>query len=345
MNPSQKNNATNIEKSELNVLITGISGFVGSHLTEFLLKLSTPKINLFGTYLQPDSIQPNLGPWTLKLKLFPCDITRPSEIESILRELQPNLIFHLAGISYVPEAEQNPLLTYQVNALAVNHLLEGVFKICPSTRVILISTSEVYGKVTSADLPLTECHPINPYNAYSASKAMMEIITRYKINRHGLNALILRSFNHTGPRQSDQFVISNFSKQIARIKLGLEEPELKVGDLDTQRDFTDVRDIARGYWLAAIQGRSGEIYNLCSGNAYAIRQITSLLIELAGMPIKVFQDPSRLRKSDLPILQGSYEKFKQDTGWEPQYNLKSTLKEMLQYWMTCEETLNAGHQN
>jgi len=330
--------------SELNVLITGISGFVGSHLTEFLLKLSTPKVNLFGTYLHPDSIQPNLGPWTSKLKLFPCDITRPNEIESILQKIQPNLIFHLAGISYVPEAEQNPLLAYQVNALAINHLLEGVFKICPSTRAILISTSEVYGKVTSADVPLTELHPINPHNVYGTSKAMMEIITRYKINRDGVNALILRSFNHTGPRQSDQFVVSNFSKQIARIKLGLAEPELKVGDLDTQRDFTDVRDIVRGYWLAAHQGHSGEIYNLCSGNAYAIREITSLLIELAGIPIKVSQDPNRLRKNDLPILQGSYEKFKQDTGWEPQHNLKSTLKEMLQYWMTCEEALKAGHQ-
>lgn len=302
------------------------------------------KVRLFGTYLQSDSIQSNLSSWIPELTLFPCDVTQANEIENILRKTQPQVIFHLAGISYVPQAEQNPFLTYQINTLAVNFLLEGVAKICPKARVILISTSEVYGKVSATEVPLTESHAINPCNSYAASKAMMEVIARYKINYNRLDVLILRSFNHSGPRQSDQFVISNFCRQIARIKLGLAEPVLKVGDLEAQRDFTDVRDIVRGYWLAATQGRPGEIYNLCSGEAHSIEQITSRLIKIAGEPIKVLQDPSRLRKSDLPILLGSYKKFNQDTTWEPLHTLDSTLKETLQYWMTCEEKIKMAQR-
>lgn len=329
----------------MNVLVTGITGFAGSHLAELLLRLPTPQINLFGTYLHPETIQSHLGPWVSKITFFPWDVTQPQDIESILQKTEPEIIFHLAGISYVPEAEQDPSLTYRINSLSVHYLLENVAKICSKARIVLISTSEVYGKVSVTEIPLTESHPINPCNVYAVSKVMMEVIAKYKMNAHQLNLMILRSFNHSGPRQSDQFVISNFCRQIARINLGLAEPVLRVGDLEAKRDFTDVRDIVRGYWFAATKGRTGEIYNLCSEKAYSIGQITSMLTEISEESVQVLQDPSRLRKSDLPILLGSYKKFHQDTQWEPLHTLDSTLKETLHYWILREEKLKTAQKS
>ncbi len=320
----------------MKVLIIGISGFAGSHLARYLLSLKDPTIELYGTYRDFEEIPRTLGSLSSSLQLSSCDITHPESIEENLKQIRPDIIFHLAGISFVPEAEMNLQTTYDINTFSIHHLLQSSLKFCPHAKVILISTSEVYGKVKPEETPLKETQSLNPNNLYSASKIAMEMLAKLFINRHQMNVIVLRPFNHVGPYQSDRFVIPNFSRQMARIKLGIQEPVLEVGDLEPKRDFTDVRDIARGYWLAAIKGRAGEIYNLCSGKAYSIKEIALKLIALTGKKIEIRPDSKRMRKSDLPLLLGSYEKFKSETGWTPQYELESTLQEIFNYWIAQE---------
>jgi GDP-4-dehydro-6-deoxy-D-mannose reductase len=326
----------------LNVLATGISGFAGSHLADFLLQLSGQPLDIYGTYYREDIEQSHLRGVLSRLNLTSCDITNSQALKELLRNSKPDVIFHLAGISYVPQAEQEKTAAFQINAAAVHHLLEGVSEIVPKARVILISTSEVYGKVSPEEVPLTESHAVRPHNVYGASKAAMEIIAKEALASENLDIVILRAFNHIGPRQSDRFVVSNFARQIARIQLGLQEPLLRVGDLSPQRDFTDVRDIVRGYWMTALAGKKGEVYNICSGRACSIHEIPTRLSELAKVQPEMTTDPSRLRKNDLPVLQGSFQKLKADTGWEPEYSLEKSLKDILDYWVMEERNLLLG---
>lgn len=320
----------------MKVLILGVSGFAGSHLARYLLSMNDPSIDLYGTYRDVEEVTSNLGSVSSKIRLCACDITQVMSISECLEKARPDIIFNLAGISYVPQAEINPEETYAINTLSAHHLLQNILKTCPYAKVLLMSTSEVYGKVKPEETPLVETQPLNPHNLYGASKIAMEMIARFFINRHQMNVVILRPFNHVGPYQSDRFVIANFSRQMARIKLGLQKPVLEVGDLEPKRDFTDVRDMVRGYWLAALKGRAGQTYNLCSGNAYAIKDITLKLIELSGKKIEICPIPDRMRKNDLPLLLGSFEKFKSQTGWTPQYDLESTLQETFNYWLSRE---------
>ncbi len=320
----------------MKVLIIGISGFAGSHLARYLLSLNDSSIELYGTYRDPQEISKTLGSISSSLRLSVCDVMRPESIEENLEQIRPDIIFHLAGISFVPEAEMNLQTTYDINTFSIHHLLQSSLKFCPHAKIILISTSEVYGKIKPEETPLKETQPLNPNNLYSASKIAMEMLAKLFINRHQMNIIILRPFNHVGPCQSDRFVIPNFSRQMARIKLGLQEPVLEVGDLEPKRDFTDVRDIVRAYWLAATKGRVGETYNLCSGQAYSIKEIALKLIAFTGKKIEIRPHPERMRKSNLPLLLGSYEKFKTETGWIPQYDLESTLQETFDYWMAQE---------
>lgn len=322
----------------MNVLATGISGFAGSHLADFLLRLPEP-VKIYGTHYHEDIAQSHLRFISSSLNLVSCDITDSHAIREVLKISKPDIIFHLAGISYVPQAEQEKNSAFQINTIAVHHFLEAAREIVPKSRIVLISTSEVYGKVSPQEVPLTEAHAIQPHNVYGASKAAMEIIASESFSSEDMNIVVLRAFNHIGPRQSDRFVVSNFAHQIARIKLGLQEPVLRVGDLSALRDFTDVRDIVRGYWLAALKAKKGDVYNICSGKAYTIQEIPSRLSKLAGIDVQITTDPARLRKNDLPVLLGSFQKLKTDTGWEPEHSFEKSLKDTLEYWVNEEENL------
>jgi len=193
-------------------------------------------------------------------------------------------------------------------------------------------SADEYGIVNKNDLPIREDHPLHPINPYSISKASADFLSYFYYQNYHLNIVRARPFNHIGPRQSPEFVCSNFAKQIAEIEKGLKEPIIKVGNLEAKRDFTDVRDMVRAYWLAIQKGETGDVYNICSERGTQIKELLNNLLELSLNKIKIMKDPKKIRPSDNPILQGDSSKFRKRSGWKPGIAFEKTLRCVLDYW-------------
>jgi GDP-4-dehydro-6-deoxy-D-mannose reductase len=315
----------------MNILITGISGFAGRHLAWHILnearKFREKKCSIYGFDLNLPAIDMH-G----QIEYCQGSITVQSDIDKAVSKAKPDVVFNLAGMAFVPDAEKNPINAMQINALGVVNLFQSLLKVKRDAKIILISSSEVYGEVDESKQPIAETVFANPSNIYGISKLTMERFADYYIKTYEMNASILRPFNHVGPGQSDRFVLSSFAKQIADIEKGLSRPVLYVGNLSPYRDFTDVRDIARAYWLSALQGKSGEIYNICSGQKLSVRHVVDELIRQAKVHIDIEVDSERYRESDTPLFIGSSEKFKNETGWIPEFSMEDTVKSVLDYW-------------
>jgi GDP-4-dehydro-6-deoxy-D-mannose reductase len=308
-------------------LITGVSGFVGNHLVAHLLAQGDEVV---GTCLPGDKPRSDIKTKNL-------DITNFSQVKSVLEDYQPEVIYHLAGIAFVPDCDKDFLNTLSINVNGVYNIFKASEELGLKTRIVLVSSFEVYGRFKSMELPLTEETPVRPCNNYSLSKIMAEHVAR-KFSRSwfaegsDVDSVIVRPANHIGPGQRIEFASSNFAFQLAQIKQGKVEPTIKVGNLEAMRDFTDVRDIVRAYRLAAFKGR--DVYNLCSGKPVAIQVLLDKLIEISGIKVVVEQDPSRMRPSDLHELYGSAKKAKNELGWEPTISLTDSLRDIYQYWST-----------
>lgn len=312
----------------MKVFITGMDGFVGRYLAEALL---TEGFEVAGTVLEGTSGQV-VSEGQVPVKTFPADIRRSGDLDRILEDYAPDRIFHLAAVSFVPSAANDPLPALQTNVQGTFLLLEAVRKHCPRARVLFISSSEVYGKVRPEQLPLTEQSPLCPANFYAATKQCGELWCDYYRRSFNLDLVILRPFNHIGPGQSDCFVASSFARQVAEIETGKKEPRLQVGNLEARRDFCDVRDVVRAYLLAADRAPSGEVLHVCSGKEIQIQSIVDDYVARSRVPIEVVQDPQRMRPSDVPRLRGSYSKLNSLTGWEPTIPLEKTLQDILEDW-------------
>ena len=309
------------------ILITGAEGFVGSYLIRELLPLKVP---IYATYLAP---RPGLGEMLPDDRLVQCDLTNRQRVFNIIKEIQPTCIYHLAGISFVPLAESKRQLALDVNLGGTLNLLEALAETHQYPRLILISSGEVYGKVPEARGALREEFPLRPTNFYAATKAAAEKIAWSFFERGDLTLTIFRPFNHIGPGQAPSFVVSDFARQVARITLGMADPRVYVGDIDVFRDFTDVRDIARGYRMCYESFTPGGIYNLASGCVVSIREILNTLISFSPTPIEIVQDPARFRKSEIKRVAVSIENFQAATGWAPQIPLEQTLREVYNAWI------------
>lgn len=311
----------------MRILITGIEGFCGTHLAGYCLSRGD---EVWGTVLAGGSAE-SLGHLTERLTLRVGSITDSEFVASILQEHRFDAICHLAAISFVPEAEANPKRTYDVNLMGGIHLLEAVRRIAPETKLLLVSSAEVYGRVGENDLPIREQCPLKPANIGAACKAALELASKPYSVSYGCHVVIARSFNHAGPGQGPQFVCSNFAEQIARIEAGQQPPVVKVGDLSAKRDFTDVRDIARGYRMLLEKGTSGEVYNLACGKSCQISWMLEYLVSLARIKVKVEVDPSRVRPIEVKEIVGSNEKIKKEIGWEHEIKFEKTLKDLLNW--------------
>jgi GDP-4-dehydro-6-deoxy-D-mannose reductase len=310
----------------MRVLITGAEGFTGSHLTELCLGLGD---EVWGT-CRPGARATNLTPFLDQITLRVGDLSQPDFLRGVLRETHFDGIFHLAAVNVVHDTLKEPARAYEVNLLGGIHLLEAVRTQSPKTRVVMASSAEVYGNVKAEALPITEKQPFAPLNIFAAGKAALELAAYPFINIYGLHVVIARPFNHTGPRQRPDFVCSSLAEQIVKIELGA-EPVIMVGDLTPKRDFTDVRDIVRGYRALCEKGAAGEAYNLASGTSVAIAEVLNTLTQMARVKVEIRQDPARLRETQVMDFRGSFEKVKAATGWGPEIPLQKTLRDLINF--------------
>jgi GDP-4-dehydro-6-deoxy-D-mannose reductase len=314
----------------MRVLITGITGFAGSHLAEYLLA-EHPEVEVYGTY-RWRSRRENIEHLADRVEMREADLRDYSSLHSLLDEVRPQAIFHLAAQSFVPSSWRAPAETLGTNITGQTNLFEAVRYLDLDPVIQIACSSEEYGLVHPEETPIKEDNPLRPLSPYAVSKVAQDFMGYQYFQSYGLKVVRTRAFNHTGPRRGDVFVTSNFAKQVASIEAGLNEPVIRVGNLDAIRDFTDVRDTVRAYWLAVLKGRPGEVYNIATGTGITIREVLDRLIALANVEVKVETDPERLRPSDVEILIGDSSKFRADTGWEPQISFDQTLRDVLDYW-------------
>lgn len=314
----------------MKALITGITGFAGSHLAEVLL---AEGLEVHGTKRVRSPLD-NIETVREQVQLADCELTDAGAVRALLEQVQPQLIFHLAAQSYVLTSWTYPAYTLFNNLGAEISMLEAVRSLQLDASIHLAGSSEEYGKVEPDELPLTEESPLRPLSPYGVSKVAQDLLGYQYFQSYGLKIVRTRAFNHTGPRRGVVFATSNFARQIAEIEAGKREPVIKVGNLSAKRDFSDVRDVVRAYYLVATRGTPGEVYNVCSGRAVTIETMLNMLLAEARVQVEVQVDPERLRPSDVQVLQGDATKIEQELGWKPAIPLQQSLADLLDYWRT-----------
>jgi GDP-4-dehydro-6-deoxy-D-mannose reductase len=311
----------------LRALITGVSGFVGSHLAECLL--AQTEWELSGTVYGPYD---NIGQVADRLRLYPAELSRLAVVEFVLEQTSPDVIFHLAAMAVTGNSWRDPAGTLQINMAMQANILQAVVNLKLDSRVIVVGSSEEYGAVGERDLPVDESTPFRPLNPYAVSKVGQDMLGLQYHLSHGLDTVRVRPFNHIGPRQRLGFVAPDFASQIARIEAGLQAPVVHVGHLGAERDFTDVRDVVRAYHLLAVHGKAGEAYNVGSGQSHSVQEVLDTLLLHTSADIHVEPDPDRMRPSDIPRVVCDYAKLRACTGWGPTIGFGQSLADVLAYW-------------
>jgi GDP-4-dehydro-6-deoxy-D-mannose reductase len=305
------------------VLITGGTGFVGTHLIQFL-KSNASRIAVIASGDSRSRQEPEPG-----VEHYELDIRRADDVRSVVRKVRPTHIYHLASISAVDVSWNNPQLTFEVNVLGAYNLFEAAMSLALPPRILNVSTSQVYA---ATDESLTETSPLRPDNPYAASKAMAELLLVQHRKCLSGGIITARSFNHTGPGQSPNFVLPSIAKQFAEMEAGLRAPRLTVGNIYVKRDFTDVRDVVLAYSALLTKGRTNEVYNVCSGSAVRLADIIRKFEAISGIPTEINIDPERLRSNEISQIFGDSTKIRTETGWNPQIPLERTIQDLLDYW-------------
>jgi GDP-4-dehydro-6-deoxy-D-mannose reductase len=313
----------------LRALITGISGFVGSHLAEYLLALGDWEVT--GTvYGRVDNIAHLSG----RLRLYPAELSRLEVVQYVVEETRPDAIFHLAAQPIHALSRQDPWFTLESNIRSQLNILQAVAQMQLRCRILVVGSSEEYGQVRPEDVPVDENTPLRPTSPYGVSKVAQDYLGLQYWLSDRVEAIRVRPFNHIGARQRQGFVAPDFALQIATIMAGQSAPRISVGALDAARDFSDVRDIVRGYFLALTQGEPGEVYNLGSGRAHTIAELLDTLIRLSGIDVEVTQDANRLRQVDISSVAADCSRLRKRTGWQTEIPFEQSLRDVLDYWRT-----------
>ncbi|MBI5374471.1 MAG: GDP-mannose 4,6-dehydratase [Candidatus Schekmanbacteria bacterium] len=315
----------------MKILITGITGFAGSHLADFILA-NKKDSELYGFYRWRSRMENIEHHTASEIHLVECDIRDSYSVTNAIGSIKPDRIFHLAAQSFVPTSWNMPEETLSTNIIGNLNILESVKTLGINPFILTACSSEEYGIVNAGEIPVKEENPLRPLSPYAVSKVGQDMLSYQYFKSYGINVVRTRAFNHTGPRRGDVFVSSNFAKQIAEIERGKNPPVIYTGNLDARRDFTDVRDMVRAYWVALEKCEPGEVYNICTGADYSIREILEILLSYTDIKVSIKTDPQRLRPSDLPVLCGDNSKFCKATGWKPEIPLKQTLLDILNYW-------------
>ena len=305
----------------MKALITGVDGFVGKYLSEYLLK---QKYEVYGTTISEKYKNE-------KIKIYKMNLLDEKEVNKVIKMIKPDKIFHLAGQSAVGLSWEKPVLTVNINVNGTLNLLEAVRNYSKDSKILIVGSSDQYGPIKPEECPIKESKIQNPQSPYGVSKKAQEEMCKLYVNAYHTNIIMVRAFNHIGAGQSTNFVVEDFASKIAQIEKG-SEPVLKVGNLESFRDFTDVRDIVRGYSLLLEKGKIGEIYNIGSGKEVKVSEILKKLVSMSKKEIKIEIDPNKFRPVDVPLVVCDNSKIKKDTGWETEFLINDTLEEVLEYW-------------
>lgn len=295
------------------LLVTGLNGFVGQTISQILGKRSHPGLVL--ACLDNEF-----------------DVTDASEVLGVIERSKPDYVIHLAAQSFVPESFSSPKKTYDINFYGTLCLLEALKSANFSGRLLYIGSAQIYGLVDASDLPIKEAHPVKPRNPYAVSKLAGEALCYQWSQTEKIDIVMARPFNHIGPGQSERFVVSDFAKQIAEIKLGKKTPVIRVGDMEVTRDFTDVRDVVNAYFLLLEHGLNGEVYNVCSGVEHNIREVLDRLQDIGGVRLQTIHESNRARPSEQRRFVGDFSKLNRSTGWKPEISFDQSLSDVLNYW-------------
>jgi len=301
------------------ILVTGARGFVGPHL---LRRLRAEGHDVWGTDRTDAAEAPQQRA---------CDLTDADAVRALCDDLRPDAVVHLASVSSVGRSFDAPQLTLQNNLLAACNVFEAL-RGRPATRVLVVGSAEQYGRVQPEDMPITESQPFRPSSPYAVSKVAQEILALQYHATYGLDVVLVRSFNHSGPGQSEDFVLPAVARQVAAAEAGHVPPWVRVGNLDVARDFLDVRDVVRAYALLLEHGASGSAYNICRGRAESLQALVQALLHKSRVPLRLEPDPARLRPSDLPVLIGDNRRLCAATGWQPEIPMETTLDDVLEDW-------------
>jgi GDP-4-dehydro-6-deoxy-D-mannose reductase len=308
--------------------ITGIAGFVGSYLAELLLSRGYEVYGLTRSRSKTDYIESIIN----KLHLEDADILDTHSLYATILRIKPDYIFHLAAQSFVPTSWVSPSVTLETNIVGSVNLFEAVRQVGIDPVIQIACSSEEYGLVHPDELPIKETNPLRPLSPYAVSKLAMDYLGYQYFQSYKIRIVRTRGFNHTGPRRGDTFAESNFAKQIALIEKGKQEPVIHVGNLEASRDYSDVRDMVKGYLAAVEKCDPGDVYNICSGTTIKIGDMLNILLSLTKTKVKIQPDQSRMRPSDVPVLLGDNSKFVAKTGWSPEIPFKKTMEDLLNYW-------------
>ncbi len=314
----------------MRALITGIVGFAGSYLAKELLDAG---YDLYGTQL-PGESRERLRGLLKHISISKLDLRDSSATTRLIRRVKPDMVFHLAAIAAVRYSFDNPSETVEVNTTGTVNLLEALRKQESTKSILTVTSSDIYGIVKPAQLPIKETTPLDPVSPYAISKAAADMFAHQYFKSYGLPIIRVRAFNHTGPKQARGFVVPDFCARIAAIEYNKMKSEMRVGNLEAERDISDVRDIVRGYRLLAENGKPGEAYNLCSGKAHKIKWILNRLLGMSTVSIKIKRDSNKMRPSDVPILVGSYDKAWRHVRYKPIHKFEDTIEDTLEFWRT-----------
>ncbi|HXY41244.1 MAG TPA: GDP-mannose 4,6-dehydratase [Vicinamibacteria bacterium] len=312
----------------MRLLVTGAGGFVGGHLVSWLGR-EHPEVEVFGAVLPQGGISWGSG---VGMQALEADLCDAASTAALVETVRPHRVLHLAGQSSPQHSLVDPGGTLRANVLGIVHVLDAARRLGLRPEVLVVGSAEEYGPCQPEELPLPETAPLRPASPYAVSKVAQAALAMLYGPAGGMRVVVTRTFHHTGPGRGEAFAESSFARQVAEIEAGLRPPVIEVGNLEAVRDFTDVRDVVRAYWLLAEKGEGGTVYNVCSGRGRRIGELLQLLLAASPAQVEVRLDPRRLRPSDVPAQVGDPSRLQAATGWLPRIPLEETLRDLLADW-------------
>lgn len=313
------------------ILITGFSGFVARHFVEYLYSLKI-QVEIYGIDMKEPPYDMKQYLPDLKIRFRILDMTNVGELDSLFHHFTPDYILHLAAYSSVAYSWKNPSESFLNNSNIFLNLIKAVQEHNPECRVLSVGSSEEYGNVDKENLPIRENQPLQPISPYAVARVSQEMLSRIFAETFDLKIVLTRSFNHIGPRQDNRFAIPSFISRILNIrKSGASCGEIETGDITVVRDFVDVRDVVRAYYLLLLKGRPGEAYNVCSGRGVVLKDIIDIIARQAGVKVTTKTNPDFVRPRDNMITVGSPFKIESELGWQPKISLEDTIRDMITY--------------